>query len=209
MIIPARTPWMLSFLFPSRIWKVPTISKDLYITFDDGPDPHITPMVLDILAAHGAKATFFCIGDRVVRFPEVYQRILDEGHAVGNHTHHHLNGWESNNDDYCSDVDGAARLINSKLFRPPYGRIKGRQAANLQGRGYKIVMWTVLSGDYDQGLSEEDCALRTLSYVGPGAIYLFHDSERAEKKMFYALDKLLEKAGTEGFRCEKICENLF
>ncbi len=206
MIIPARIPRILTFLFPTRIWKVPTADKLLFLTFDDGPDPRITSRVLDMLAAHGAKATFFCVGDRVDRYPAMYQRILDEGHAVGNHSHHHLNGWKTNNDDYLTDVEKAAKVIDSKLFRPPYGRVKGKQAEHLSIRGFKTIMWTVLSGDYDASLSKEGCARRVLGPAEPGSIYLFHDAEKAEKNMFYALEKLLESAGSAGFRFEKINE---
>lgn len=208
MIIPARIPRILTFLFPSRIWKIPTGKKELFITFDDGPDPRITNRVLDILAAHHAKASFFCVGDRVARYPQVYSRMLDEGHAVGNHTHHHLNGWKSNDDDYWADVEMAAKLIDSKLFRPPYGRISGRQADVLSRQGYKTIMWTVLSGDYDKGLSKEACAKRVLGPFDPGSIFLFHDAEKAENNMFFALEKLLESAGSAGFGFEKINENL-
>lgn len=206
MIIPAHIPRILTFLFPTRIWKVPTADKLLFLTFDDGPDPRITSRVLDMLAAHSAKATFFCVGDRVDRYPAMYQRILDEGHAVGNHSHHHLNGWKTNNDDYLTDVEKAAKVIDSKLFRPPYGRVKGKQAEHLSIRGFKTIMWTVLSGDYDASLSKEGCARRVLGPAEPGSIYLFHDAEKAEKNMFYALEKLLESAGSAGFRFEKINE---
>lgn len=208
MIIPARIPEVLTFLFPSRVWKIPSARNACYITFDDGPDPRITPRVLDLLAEHGAKASFFCIGDRVARYPDLYARILDEGHAVGNHTHHHLNGWKSDNDAYWNDVDKAAQLIDSKLFRPPYGRIKGKQAAGLAAKGYKTIMWTILSGDYDQQLSKEACAKRVMGPAEPGSIYLFHDTEKAEKNMFYALEKLLESAESAGFSFEKINEKL-
>jgi peptidoglycan/xylan/chitin deacetylase (PgdA/CDA1 family) len=208
MIIPARIPRMVTWLFPSRVWRIPTTQKLLYLSFDDGPHPTITPKVLDMLAAHGAKASFFCIGDRVKRFPDIYQRILDEGHAVGNHSFHHLNGWKTNDDAYCTDVEMAAKLIDSRLFRPPYGRMKGSQASAISREGFKTIMWTVLSGDYDANLSPEECAQRVLGNIKPGFIYLFHDSEKAEKNMFYALEKLLEACKMRGFQCEKINEKL-
>lgn len=208
MIIPALIPRMVTWLFPKRVWRIPTGKKELFLSFDDGPDPRITPKVLDMLAAHGAKASFFCIGDRVKRFPEVYQRILDEGHAVGNHTFHHLNGWKTNDADYLANVTEAAQCIESILFRPPYGRMKGSQAHAITDKGFKTIMWTVLSGDYDAKLSPEDCAKRVLGNIAPGFIYLFHDSEKAEKNMLYALGKLLEATKSEGFQCEKINEKL-
>jgi peptidoglycan/xylan/chitin deacetylase (PgdA/CDA1 family) len=208
MIIPARIPGLITWFFPSRVWRIPTTQQSLYLSFDDGPHPTITPKVLDMLAAHGAKASFFCIGDRVKRFPEIYQRILDEGHAVGNHSFHHLNGWKTNDDAYCIDVEMAAKLIDSRLFRPPYGRMKGSQASAISREGFKTIMWTVLSGDYDANLGPEECAQRVLGNIKPGFIYLFHDSEKAEKNMFYALEKLLEACKMRGFQCEKINEKL-
>ena len=137
MIIPARIPRMITWFFPSRVWRIPTTQKKLFISFDDGPHPTITPMVLDLLARYGAKASFFCIGDRVKRYPEIYQRILDAGHAVGNHTFHHLNGWKTSNDDYATDVEWAAEVIDSRLYRPPYGRMKGSQASAISSKGFK------------------------------------------------------------------------
>ena len=208
MIIPARIPSIITWLFPSRVWRIPTAQKEIFLSFDDGPHPRITPIVLDMLAAHGAKASFFCIGDRVKRFPDIYQRILDEGHAVGNHTFHHLNGWKTNDDDYGSDVEKAAKLIDSRLFRAPYGRLKGRQARAISAKGFKTIMWTVLSGDYDKKLSPEECAERVLGNIAPGFIHLFHDAEKAERNMFFALEKLLEASKILGFRCEKINEKL-
>ena len=168
----------------------------------------ITPMVLDMLAAYGAKASFFCIGDRVKRYPEVYKRILEEGHAVGNHTFHHLNGWKSSDDVYVNDVVDAANCIASKLYRPPYGRMKGSQASAISSKGFKTIMWTVLSGDYDASLSPEKCAQRVVGNIKPGCIHLFHDSEKAEQNMIHALAKLLEASKTKGFQCEKINEKL-
>jgi len=208
MIIPARIPRMVTWLFPSRVWRIPTTQKSLYLSFDDGPHPTITPKVLDMLAAYDAKASFFCIGDRVKQFPEIYQRILDEGHTVGNHSFHHLNGWKTNDEAYCTDVKMAAKCIESKLFRPPYGRMKGSQASAISREGFKTIMWTVLSGDYDANLSPEECASRVKDNVSPGFIYLFHDSEKAEKNMLFALEKLLETSKNRRYRCEKINEKL-
>jgi len=208
MIIPARIPRMVTWFFPSRVWRIPTAKKKLFLSFDDGPHPTVTPIVLDMLAAYGAKASFFCIGDRVKRFPAIYQRILDEGHAVGNHTFHHLNGWKSSDDVYLNNVGDAANCIESRLFRPPYGRMKGSQASEISRIGFKTIMWTVLSGDYDAKLSPKECAKRVLDNIEPGIIYLFHDSEKAEKNMLFALEKLLEASNRQGFRHEKINEKL-
>jgi len=208
MIIPALIPRMVTWLFPNRVWQIPTAQKEIFLSFDDGPHPRITPMVLDMLASHGAKASFFCIGDRVKRFPGIYQRILDEGHAIGNHTFHHLNGWKTNDADYLTNITEAALCIDSRLFRPPYGRIKGSQARAIIAKGFKTIMWTVLSGDYDAKLNPAQCANRVLENIEPGFIFLFHDAEKAEKNMLFALEKLLEASKLQGFRCEKINDKL-
>ena len=208
MIIPALIPRMVTWLFPNRVWQIPTAQKEIFLSFDDGPHPRITPLVLDMLATHGAKASFFCIGDRVKRFPGIYQRILDEGHAIGNHTFHHLNGWKTNDADYLTNITEAALCIDSRLFRPPYGRIKGSQARAIVAKGFKTIMWTVLSGDYDAKLNPAQCANRVLENIEPGFIILFHDAEKAEKNMLFALEKLLEACKIQGFRCEKINDKL-
>ncbi|MEY4739211.1 MAG: hypothetical protein RLZZ05_595 [Bacteroidota bacterium] len=208
MIIPALIPRMVTWLFPNRVWQIPTAQKEIFLSFDDGPHPRITPMVLDMLASHGAKASFFCIGDRVKRFPGIYQRIVDEGHAIGNHTFHHLNGWKTNDADYLTNITEAALCIDSRLFRPPYGRIKGSQARAIVAKGFKTIMWTVLSGDYDAKLNPAQCANRVLENIEPGFIFLFHDAEKAEKNMLFALEKLLEASKLQGFRCEKINDKL-
>ncbi|MEY4778386.1 MAG: hypothetical protein RIS13_1134 [Bacteroidota bacterium] len=208
MIIPALIPRMVTWLFPNRVWQIPTAQKEIFLSFDDGPHPRITPMVLDMLATHGAKASFFCIGDRVKRFPGIYQRIVDEGHAIGNHTFHHLNGWKTNDADYLTNITEAALCIDSRLFRPPYGRIKGSQARAIVAKGFKTIMWTVLSGDYDAKLNPAQCANRVLENIEPGFIFLFHDAEKAEKNMLFALEKLLEASKLQGFRCEKINDKL-
>ena len=208
MIIPALIPRMVTWLFPNRVWQIPTAQKEIFLSFDDGPHPRITPLVLDMLASHGAKASFFCIGDRVKRFPGIYQRILDEGHAIGNHTFHHLNGWKTNDADYLTNITEAALCIDSRLFRPPYGRIKGSQARAIVAKGFKTIMWTVLSGDYDAKLNPAQCANRVLENIEPGFIFLFHDAEKAEKNMLFALEKLLEACKIQGFRCEKINDKL-
>ena len=208
MIIPALIPRMVTWLFPNRVWQIPTAQKEIFLSFDDGPHPRITPLVLDMLATHGAKASFFCIGDRVKRFPGIYQRILDEGHAIGNHTFHHLNGWKTNDADYLTNITEAALCIDSRLFRPPYGRIKGSQARAIVAKGFKTIMWTVLSGDYDAKLNPAQCANRVLENIEPGFIFLFHDAEKAEKNMLFALEKLLEACKIQGVRCEKINDKL-
>lgn len=204
MNFPARIPFWIKWLYPSFTWQISTHEKFIYLTFDDGPHPRITPLVLEMLNEYKAKATFFCIGDRVKLYPEIAQRILAEGHAIGNHTQHHLNGWSSTLDKYMDDVLQASSLTSSKLFRPPYGRIKGMQARQIERQGYKIIMWTILSADYDATLSKEACARRVTGNIDNGNIYLFHDSEKGEERMLYALPKLLKQATAKGFLFKRI-----
>ena len=204
MIIPARIPFWMKWIYPSFIWQMPSNENALYLTFDDGPHPTITPLVLNLLAQYNAKATFFCIGDRVKRYPEIMERIIAEGHSIGNHTQHHVNGWNSSVSAYTEEVHQAASIIPSSLFRPPYGRIKRKQANLLENEGYKIIMWTILSADYDHSLSKEECARRVTSHIDQGNIYLFHDSDKGEERMLYALPKLLKLATAKGFMFKRI-----
>lgn len=168
---------------------MPTQEKIIYLSFDDGPHATATPFVLDLLAQYNAKASFFCIGKNVLEHPAIYQRILNEGHTVGNHTQHHANGWKVSNDQYFSEIEEAAKLIHSPLFRPPYGRIKRAQIKQLmrtadsqfnkEQSAYKIIMWSVLSGDFDTTLSASACTNNVLKNTGPGSIVVFHDSTKA------------------------------
>jgi len=185
------------------MWHVPTSEKVLFLTFDDGPIPEATPWVLDILHAYGAKATFFCVGDNVRKYPDIFQRILAEGHAVGNHTFNHLKGWGTETSDYLENVERCAEMVSSPLFRPPYGKLKPSQTRLLKSQ-YRIVMWDVLSGDFDPKISPEKCLQNVLENVQPGSIVLFHDSVKAETRMRFALPKVLEKLKSEGWRFEKV-----
>lgn len=206
MRFPARIPSWVKWVYPSFVWQMPGDEKALYLTFDDGPHPTITPIVLDLLSKYNAKATFFCIGDRVKRYPEIMERITLEGHAIGNHTQQHVNGWATADRDYLDQVNQAAEFIPSKLFRPPYGRIKRSQAGLLQKEGYKVVMWTILSADYDHKLSIEECLSRVVRRIESGDIYLFHDSEKGEERMLAVLPSLLKVATDKGFLFKKIEE---
>jgi peptidoglycan/xylan/chitin deacetylase (PgdA/CDA1 family) len=206
MKFPTRIPFWIKWIYPSFTWQMPTNDKVLYLTFDDGPHPTITPRVLDHLAEYNAKATFFCIGDRVKRFPEIMARIVAEGHSIGNHTQHHVNGWKSSDSTYTEDVHQASSFIASRLFRPPYGRIKRNQAKILENEGYKIIMWTILSADYDHSLNKEECANRVTGHIDNGNIYLFHDSDKGEERMLHALPILLKLATAKGFLFKRIDE---
>jgi peptidoglycan/xylan/chitin deacetylase (PgdA/CDA1 family) len=204
MIVPARIPLFIQQIFNKRIWRIETNQRELFLTFDDGPHPRITTAVLDILKKHDVKATFFCIGDRVKRFPQIYKRILDEGHAVGNHTMHHLNGWKADLNEYCSDVEEAADYIHTNLFRPPYGRMNSKQFNFIASKEMKTIMWTVLSGDYDRRLSPREINKRIMTGMQKGNIYLFHDSEKAEVNMMFVLEGFIEYAQRQDYTFSSI-----
>lgn len=198
-----KTPWLLKKVFSSFHWSINTGEKNLYLTFDDGPHPTVTSFVLEELRKYGAKATFFCLGKNVVAFPNVYKRILEEGHSVGNHTHNHLNGWKTKNRAYFEDIIKASRYIDSPLFRPPYGRIRPSQSKKLSSvlkkQNTKVVMWDVLSGDFDLNISPEYCAANVLRTSRPGSIIVFHDSSKAFPRVKYALPKTLQYFGEQGY----------
>jgi peptidoglycan-N-acetylglucosamine deacetylase len=203
-----KTPWIAKKIFSSYVWSLPADENVVYLTFDDGPHPTITQWVLDQLMQFDAKATFFCIGNNVDKYPDVYEKILNEDHATGNHTYHHLNGWKTDDRKYLEDISVAAQLIKSNLFRPPYGKIKNSQAKNiidvLQTSNKKIIMWDVLSADFDSTISPEQCLRNVLENVSAGSIIVFHDSEKAFNNLKYALPKTLMSLKEEGFNFKKI-----
>jgi peptidoglycan-N-acetylglucosamine deacetylase len=203
-----KTPQFIQQLFPRLTWKIPTTEKVIFLTFDDGPIPEVTPWVLDQLKAANAKATFFCVGDNIRKYPEVFQRVVDEGHAVGNHSFHHLSGWSTDLLSYLKDVRRGAHIAaNTALFRPPYGRIRPKQAKYLKQK-YNIVMWDVLSADFDPDLSGEQCFLNVADNAKQGSIIVFHDSLKAEANLKYALPKVLEYFGRQGYRFEAIRKDM-
>jgi len=192
-------------LYPSFTWQMPENDRNIYLSFDDGPHPEVTSFVLDQLNDYNAKASFFCIGDNIIKYPQVYERIVNEGHTVGNHTQNHLNGWKSTTIKYLENVEAAATHIDSDLFRPPYGKIKRFQAKQLQeNKGLKIIMWSVLSGDFDQQILPEKCLQNVLLNTRSGSIVVFHDSEKAWKRLAYALPKVLEHFTEKGYSFKKI-----
>lgn len=194
-----KTSWWLRALYPSFTWKINTVEKVLYLTFDDGPHETATPFVLDELKKHHAKATFFCIGKNVVKHREIYKRIIEEGHAVGNHTYHHLNGWKTNDEEYINDIEQASKEIDSKLFRPPYGKITRFQSSIVK-RQSSIIMWDVLSGDFDVTIQPKRCLANVLYHSKKGSIIVFHDSTKAWERMSFALPKVLEHFSKEGYQ---------
>ena len=203
-----KTNAFIKWLFPKYIWDCSPDTKRVYLTFDDGPVPEATPWVLDLLKKYNAKATFFCIGENVAKNPEVLKRIVIEGHAIGNHTYNHLNGWQTKKSDYIDNVADCENSIytllkrETKLFRPPYGKLTSSQANELLRRGYKIVMWDILSADFDTSVSAEECTNNVLKNIKPGSIVIFHDSLKAFKNLEYALPATLKFIHDKGYICD-------
>lgn len=196
-----KTPWLLRKYYSACVWNIATDQKIIYLSFDDGPHAQSTPFILDQLRAFNAKATFFCIGKNVVEQPGLYKKIMEEGHRVGNHTHNHLNGWKTPDQEYFDNIRLAAKYIDSNLFRPPYGRISKFQIRHLtkDPLRLKIVMWDVLSADFDRSISGDECALNVIRTARPGSIVIFHDSTKAYDRMSVALPKVLEYFSQQGF----------
>jgi peptidoglycan/xylan/chitin deacetylase (PgdA/CDA1 family) len=198
-----RNPFFLPWLYPGLTWRMPSDEKTLYLTFDDGPVPGPTEFVLDQLRRAQTKATFFCIGDNIRKHPDVFARVLSDGHSVGNHTFHHVSGWKTTSDNYldevhrCDDALGIDKSSTPRLFRPPYGRITRGQIRSLHG--YRIIMWDVLTNDYAKSLSPEACLRGTLAATRNGSIVVFHDSLKAEKNMTYVLPRFLDHFGSRGY----------
>ena len=206
MFYIVKTPKWVKKFFSSCIWEINETQKAIYLTFDDGPHPAITGFVLDELKKYNARGTFFCIGKNVVANPLIFNRILSEGHSVGNHTYNHLNGWKTKNADYLKDIVEAASHINSNLFRPPYGRITMKQYRELLqlDKPFRIVMWSILSGDFDTKITPEHCCANIFKNAGNGSIVVFHDSEKAFERLKYSLPLVLKYFSEKGYKFEKI-----
>lgn len=185
-------------LLKSLTWSIKTSQKEVFLTFDDGPIEGITPWVVDLLNEYNAKATFFCVGENVKKNCAVYNLLLSNGHSVGNHTMQHLNGWKYRNSVYYQDIKQAETFINSNLFRPPYGKIRPSQIYRLK-KEFKIIMWDILTKDYDSEISGMECFEKVKRNVKPGSIIVFHDSIKAEKRLRIALPLCLEYLKNEGY----------
>jgi peptidoglycan-N-acetylglucosamine deacetylase len=202
-----KTPWWLKKFYSKRLWSINTKEKIIYLTFDDGPHPDATIFVLDELKKYNAKATFFCIGENVSSYPDIYKRILDEGHRAGNHTYHHLNGWKTKSDVYLNDIAEAARYIDSSLFRPPYGRINAFQAKNIKKvlkNDAIIIMWSVISGDFDSNITKDKCLENVILNTSAGSIVVFHDSEKAFSHLKHSLPQVLQFFSKKGYLFERL-----
>ena len=206
-----KTPLLLKAFYPKCVWDIPVNDKVIFLTFDDGPHPQATTFVLDELKKYNAKASFFCIGNNVLAYPSVYANILKEGHVVGNHTYDHLNGWKCDTTAYLNNIKAAAKLIDSDFFRPPYGRISKQQIRQLKNdtdMPNKIIMWDVLSGDFDLSLTGEECAANVIKKSSPGSIIVFHDSVKAWDRLVVALPIVLQYFAKMGYQMKVLPADL-
>lgn len=206
-----KTPRIIKRLFSRYTWSFFSEQKEVFLTFDDGPIPEVTEFVLSELKKHQALATFFCIGDNIRKYPLIFNEIIANGHSVGNHTYHHLNGWKTDNSNYFKNILQTETLIQNslrkpykKLFRPPYGKLKRKQSSLLIKEGYQIIMWDVLSADFDPTISKEKCLSNVLKHTKPGSIIVFHDSLKAKEKLYFSLPLVLEKLSKEGYKFKAI-----
>jgi peptidoglycan/xylan/chitin deacetylase (PgdA/CDA1 family) len=206
MFYLVKSPWLLKKFYPGCVWNIATNEKILYLTFDDGPHPQATSFVLDELKKYDARATFFCIGKNVKEHFDIYKQILLDGHRVGNHTYDHLNGWRTDDEIYFENIEEAAKIIDSNLFRPPYGRITKFQLKAIAGNRLKLktIMWDVLSGDFDMALKPENCYLNVVKNADPGSIIVFHDSLKALPALQYTLPKILKYFTEKGFQFKSL-----
>lgn len=193
--------------FPNFVWDIQNKERKVYLTFDDGPTPEVTKCVLETLSTHGIKATFFCIGNNIENHPDIFRKVIDEGHTIGNHTFNHLNGWQMDNITYLANIERAEetilkllpRFTTNKLFRPPYGKVKASQSAVVRANGYRIIMWDVLSADFDQSVSPEKCLKNVIDNTREGSIIIFHDSIKAFENLKYALPLTIEYLKSKGY----------
>lgn len=196
-----RPPEWLRCLGPRALYRMPhgaSVAKKVYLTFDDGPIPEVTPRLLDLLDSYGVKGTFFMVGDNVRKYPDLYEEVRNRGHVCGNHTMHHLQGLRESTDRYVRDVDMAAQLIDSRLFRPPHGWLKSSQARSLKER-YRLVMYDVVTRDYSKRVTARDVVKNVRKYTRPGSIVVFHDSLKSLPRLFDSLPESIEWLAGEGY----------
>lgn len=198
-----KTPNIVKPLASDLIWNLNPLTPTLYLTFDDGPVIGVTDWVLEILEKFNAKATFFCVGENVEKNPELFEEIIKQGHSVANHSYNHLSGWKTNNYTYYKNILKADELIGSKLFRPPFGRITRQQVKSLKKR-YKIIMWDVLSGDFDVNLKAKTCINNVISGSKSGSIIVFHDSEKSKSNLMETLPEILRHYAAKGYNFKNI-----
>jgi len=197
-----KTPGIVQSIFGGLIWRIAG-SKKVYLTFDDGPVPEATPWVLDLLKSKNIKGTFFCVGENVEKYPEIYNRIISEGHSVGNHTYNHLNSWKTDRSTYTDNVGKAADVIDSKLFRPPYGKLTPSIIKALKNK-YDVVMWDVLSGDFDTTLTPKDCLNNVIENAKEGSIIVFHDSIKAIDTLKFVLPEVISFFEEKGIDMDRV-----
>lgn len=208
-----KTHWLVKKFFSGFTWDIPSSDQVVYLTFDDGPTPEITDWTLQILKQYNAKATFFCIGDNIYKYPNIFERVINAGHSIGNHTYNHLNGWHSPEEAYQKNITDcqhviakfpAKNILQQRLFRPPYGKLTRKQFKFLKDSDYKVIMWDILSADFDTTITPEKCAENVLKNIQPGSIIIFHDSIKASKNLKYALVQTLEYLTKNGYKMKAI-----
>ena len=206
-----KTNRLIKWIFPKYIWEIPNSGKKIYLTFDDGPIPEVTEWVLELLKKHSIKATFFCIGDNIKKHPELFERVIREGHSIGNHTFNHIKGWDFSKEEYIEnallcekEMIAKGFTLRPKIFRPPYGKIKPSQSKILRKMGYRIIMWDVLSVDYDKNVSPKQCLENIIKNTVSGSVIACHDSLKAFKNLEYALPRAIEYLKEKGFSFERI-----
>ena len=198
-----KIPYILQLFYPNYTWKVNTQQKVVYFTFDDGPHPEITTWVLSELAKYNAKATFFMVGANIEKYPEIVEKVKQSGNAIGNHSFNHLNGWKTKDENYFENINKCKEFIESNLFRPPYGRIKSKQAKHILKK-FKVIMWDKLSRDYDANLKIDESLKAMKTLPAKGSIFVFHDSEKAFKNLKILLPELLNFYSLKGYQFEKL-----
>ncbi len=199
-----KVPLFFRRLFrKAGLWEVSTQTKTIYLTFDDGPIPEVTPLVLEILKQYDAKATFFCVGENISKHPDTLKQVLDAGHKIGNHTYNHLRGWEVSQNDYWSNILQSEQYQKTEFFRPPYGRITSKQLRIIR-KHFKIVFWSVLTYDYSKYLDVKSALPKIIKATHPGSIVLFHDSKKAKENVLYLLPRFIEYFLAQGYTFETL-----